>query len=111
MPLVPYAQKHRDAAGAKWAVEDLQGDYSLENMLAAGVEPSAAAQLALVAALERLQNGPAPTKKKRVFGLAGGGDGSGSDEESGDEGSGAPTGARGAEASASLRKSMERHPA
>ena len=111
MPQDAFTQKHREAAGAKWGVEDLHGDFSLENMLAVGVEPAAAAQLALVAALERMQSGPAPKKKKRVYGLAGGGDGSGSDGESGDEESGAPTGARGAEASARLRESMERHPA
>ena len=92
-------------------------DFSLQSLLAAGVDPTMAMQMAMIQSMERL-HAPAPVERKKrkkpIFGLEDALGEAGEDEESGssDDAGKLPAlaGAKGAAASARLRESMHRHP-
>ena len=92
-------------------------DFSLQSLLAAGVDPTMAMQMAMIQSMERLHAPASVEKKKRkkpIFGLEDALGEAGEDEESGssDDAGKLPAlaGAKGAAASARLRESMRRHP-
>ena len=107
------------AAPPAWAIDpgDLGEEYTLQDLLAAGVDVASATQLMVAQALGKMASAQAqaevPAKKsgakKKVFGLAaeGGDDGTDDDDENGGSGF---QGARGSAASSMLRESMRRHP-
>ena len=77
------------ASEIDWAA--LGEEFTLVDLLTAGVEPGVASQLAMVQALGKMQAAPTSLRRpKRVFGLDGG-----ADDAEAEEGSGSDDGAPG----------------